>query len=153
MYCVCLPPASGAPGGRPKPPPAQLQGLPARQCGPAGRTGQGSPPHPSVSHLLNSCPSFLSCPCPDPWLCPFLCPFLYPFLYPWLPPSPSSQLHARKEREPLGPPVGLPGLLQQEESRLAGLLLLVEGAELVYRLEVVVDLGGSEIFNWKEFAK
>ena len=49
--------------------------------------------------------------------------------------------------------MGLPGLLQQEEGPLAGLPLLVEGAELVYRLEVVVDLGGSEILNWKEFAK
>ena len=39
--------------------------------------------------------------------------------------------------------MGLPGLLQQEEGPLAGLPLLVEGAELVYRLEVVVDLGGK----------
>ena len=42
--------------------------------------------------------------------------------------------------------MGLPGLLQQEEGPLAGLPLLVEGAELVYRLEVVVDLGGKVNF-------
>ena len=59
-----------------------------------------------------------------------------------LPASPPGQLPAEVE----GPPVRLPGLLQQEEGPLAGLPLLVEVAELVYRLEVVVDLGGKVNF-------